>query len=374
MNITMTANNMNTMMACRYCPMCRQACSSEFLSYKESDTPRGRALLLFNIYNGGKEYENGTVESIYNCFLCGCCRSWCEGYDEGGYDIPELIKFARRDIVKQGLEPVKVKEMKKSLISNNNIYNIGKDKSFSASVNKKKAEVLYYLGSDVNFNNHEIAEAAISVFKKLGINYTILSDEPDSGKILSLLGYQKEAENKAGELFERIKMVDCRILVTSDPLAYDAFKNDYPKYGYKFEPAIVVKHTAEYFYDLAVEKKLKFNKLIKKITLADSEYLGRFNGIFEAPRLLIESIPGLKFLEMQWNREKMLATGESAFYFNIESIDAGEMLGEKINRMAKDINADMIVTLSAASKNNLNKSSNNIIETMDISEFINGVL
>ena len=138
-------NNRKTILACRYCPMCRHVCSSEFISYKESDTPRGRAILLYNIYECGKQYDHGTVDSIYNCFLCGCCLSWCQGYEEGGYNIPELIKFARRDIVCQGLEPQAIKDLKEAIIEKDNIYGINKSDSVTYNIDEKQAEVLYYL-------------------------------------------------------------------------------------------------------------------------------------------------------------------------------------------------------------------------------------
>jgi len=349
--------------------MCRHVCSSEFLSYKESDAPRGRAILLYNIYEGGRSYDKYTIESIYNCFLCGCCLSWCEGLDEGGYNIPELIKYARKDIVKKGLEPIEIRKMKESLVLNNNIHNVDKNKSFSSSVKEKEAEILYYLGPDINFKNIEIAKATVSILKKFKIDHTILKDEPNSGKILSLLGYSEEAKNKAEELYKRIIKTNCKTILTSDPLAYDAFKKNFPELGLKLEPKIKIKHITEYLNDLRVNRKLEFKKIKKKITLVDSEYIGRFNGIFEDARELLKSISGLNFIEMRWNRMKMLATGEAAFYFNLKDIDTGRELGKKIYNMARDIDAEIIITLSAVAKNNISDAVSGSIEVVDIAEY-----
>ncbi len=370
MNNALSKNNIVTLMACRYCPMCRHVCSSALISCKESDTPRGRAILLYNIYMGDKQYDESTVESIYNCFLCGCCWSFCEGRKEAGYNIPELIKFARRDIVSLGLEPVKVKKMRESILANYNIYGVSKDVSYTSSASEKKAAILYYLGPDVNFKNNEIAESTISVLKKAGVDYTLLKNEPPSGKVLSLLGYQKDAKDAAASLFERIKKINPKIIVTSDPLAFDAFKNDYPLYRLKLEPNIKIKYTSEFLYDIASEGKVKCKKMAKRITLADSEYFGRFNDKFDAPRKLIGLIPGIDFIDMQRNREKMLATGEAAFYFSNDSIDISKQLGEKIYNMANDVNAEIVVTLSAVAKNNIRKAADNKLEVMDISELI----
>ncbi len=157
--------------------------------------------------------------------------------------------------------------------------------------------------------------------------------------------------------------------MTSDPLAYDAFKKDFPEFGLKLEPKIKIKHITECLNDLRVNRKLEFKKIKKKITLVDSEYIGRFNGIFEAARELLKSISGLNFIEMRWNRMKMLATGEAAFYFNLKDIDTGRELGKKIYNMARDIDAEIIVTLSAVAKNNISDAVSGSIEVVDIAEY-----
>jgi len=133
---SITKNNLDTIAACRYCPMCRHACPSEFINYRESDTPRGRGILLDNIYRAGNEFDESTINSIYNCFLCGSCKSWCEGQELGGYDMPELVKFARRDIVKRGMAPKVAKDMKVSLQKNDNPYKFDKQLSFTATVKR----------------------------------------------------------------------------------------------------------------------------------------------------------------------------------------------------------------------------------------------
>lgn len=362
-----TEENLKTIEACRYCLMCRHVCSSEFISYRESDTPRGRAILLYNIYKGDADYDDDTIESIYNCFLCGCCWSWCEGRDEGGYNIPELIKFARKDIVSRGKAPLAAEKMRKSLIEKDNPYDIKKSNSFSQSIEEKKADITYYMGPEISFRNHEIAEAAVKIFDKLKVNFTLLKDEPTSGKILDMLGYHDDAIKKAEKLYKRIKDTECSTVIVSDPLAYDAFKNDYHMWGFKFTD-IKVLHLSEYLADLIKAGKLKLGKTKEKVSLADSEYLGRFNGIFDQPRVVIEFSAGSNFVEMRWNREKLLATGEVAFVFQNKKFASGRELGDKICIMAKDVGAKKVVTLSATAKNNINKCPE--AKTIDIAEFV----
>lgn len=364
---TIAKNHLNTIDACRYCPMCRHACPSEFIRYRESDTPRGRAILLHNVYRAGQKFDASAIEAIYNCFLCGACKSWCAGYDLGGYDIPELIKFARRDIVKMGMAPAIVEKMKVSLTENENPYSLDINTSFSATSEKKPADVLYYMGTEINFKNHEVAKATTLIFDRLNISFTTLKQEPESGKIQDLLGYRDEAIEKAKKLAGRIKDTGCKTLVVSDPLAYDAFKNDYQEWGVELENIKVV-HLAEFLAVQFRQGKLKLKKMPGKVTLADSEFLGRNNKIYDAPREVLKAASGGNFVEMQWNREYMQSAGEGAFVFDSEMFGEGNELGKKISQKAESAGAEIIVTLSATAKNNITAGSN--LKVLDLAEFV----
>jgi Fe-S oxidoreductase len=363
----LTQNNFDTIKVCRYCPMCRQSCPSEFISFRESDTPRGRAMLLQSVYIAEKEYNQSTIEAIYNCFVCGSCTSWCAGAEIGGYDIPELIKSARKDIVKKGMALDVVEKIKLSLLENNNPYNLLGSTSFTHSIVEKKADILYLLGEEINFKNHEIAIAAISIFDKLKLSFTLLKDEPTSGKIFDLLGYENESKLKAEELHKKIIASGCKTIIVSDPLEFDVLKNDYPKWGFHFTDGIKIYHLSEFIADIIQSGKIKLKATDEIVTLADSEFLGRFNKVFEAPRIVIQSSAN-NFKELRWNHEKMLSTGEAAFTFNDKNFTQGSNLGEKIIALANDVHAKKIITLSATAKNNIGNQLG--IETLDIAEFV----
>jgi Fe-S oxidoreductase len=126
-------------------------------------------------------------------------------------------------------------------------------------------------------------------------------------------------------------------------------------------------HTSEYIADFVRSGALKLAKSTVKITLADSEFLGRFNNIFDAPRTIILASAGSLFEELKWKKEKLLSTGEAALTYNDHIFDQGQILGEKINVLVNDIQAKQVITLSATAKENLSKSSQ--AEVIDIVEF-----
>ncbi len=363
--------HINTLEACRYCPMCRHVCSSEFISYKESDTPRGRAILLYNIYYSKDEYEKSVIDSIYNCFLCGCCWSWCVGRDEGGYNIPELIRFARKDIVKRGLAPEVAKRIKDYILLNNNKFNIDKTKGYSYKYNFKKADTLYYLDSEIKFGNSEIADSVLNILKYLKIDFTILEDEYSGSKLLDILGFENEYIIRIKKIYNQIKANGCKAILVSDPLSYEMFKKDFKRYGLELEPDIKVEHVSQFLDSKIKENLIKLNKINQKVTLIDSEYLGRFNNIYDEPRNIIKSSAGENFIELRWNKEKMKSAGEAALLFNSERFELGSNFAEQFLNLVKETGAELITTLSPTTKNMIKQfSDDENIEVLDIAEFV----
>lgn len=360
-------DHQSTIEACRYCPMCRHSCPSEFIKYRESDTPRGRAILLCNVYESGMEFEPSIVESIYNCFLCGACRSWCAGYELGGYDIPALIQFARRDIVAQGKVPVVVQEIRKGLLENDNPENLDKNTSYTAGVVENAADVLLLLGPGINFHHHEIAQAVEQICRHLGVTYTLLQQEPDSGKILDLLGYHDDALDKAHTLVDRIRRTGCETVVVCDPLVYHGFRTDYKNWDIHLE-GITVLHLTEFLANYIYQGSLILYPTHHNVTLLDSEFLGRYQGIYEAPRDIIRASAGGNFIEMQWHGEYMLSSGEAAFTFDEDLFNYGSAMGEKILFHATKVEAVMLITLSATAKRHIPPNAG--IKIIDIAEFV----
>ena len=352
-------NNIETLKACRYCSMCRHVCTSGNISYHESDYPRGRALILDKILEGRIEYSPDLVNTIYNCCLCGVCWANCEG----GFKPHEFIKSARMDIVDQDKTPQEVAELTGKLIEGRNPYR-GPDKIFKGK--EEQAEVLYYMGDFIKFNDHSIADSVLSILEKAGIKHTILENEPSDGKILNLLGFRDEAKKKAEKLNKRIIDLNPDIILVSDPISYDGFKNDFGSFDLELKPEIL--HISEYIDYLLNKKRLKLKQVKKKVTLADSEFLGRFNKVFDAPRKVIKAITGDDIIEMKDSREKALATGEAAFIFNGVISGILDRLGSRICKEANDIGAEVIITLSGISKSGLKKCKG--LEVFEISEFI----
>src|SRR4030042_6388485 len=95
-------------------------------------------------------------------------------------------------------------------------------------------------------------------------------------------------------------------IITSDPHAYNAIKNEYPALGISHPVQHYTQFRAEHIDQL---KPLLKQEILTAVTYHDPCYLGRVNGIFDEPRMLLEAIPGLKLLEMPHNHTTSLCCG-----------------------------------------------------------------
>lgn len=358
--------------ACRFCPMCRHLCSSGNLTMHESDYPRGRGLIMYSIYRGEPINED-YVNSLYNCFMCGCCLAGCEG----NFDLPLLIKSAREDIVNLNLEPPIIKEFKNNLHLNGNIYGMSPDKSFTLQNKKYKnndADVLYIAGQSVNYNHFEIAEATIKFFDKMNIKFTIIPQEPDCGKALSLMGYKNEARAAAKKFHEKISSMKVKKIVSSDSMVIDCLINDFAEFGSEINSSVEIMHFSEFAENALKESNVSFKKYDKKITIADSEFLCKKNNRCDSAGNIIKNIAAQNFTELYRNRREAYATGEAAFYQNGAVFKDGRELGEKICNDALSLGIKTIITMSGVAKENILAAGYGRFEVYDIAEFVSDSL
>jgi Fe-S oxidoreductase len=108
---------------------------------------------------------------------------------------------------------------------------------------------------------------------------------------------------KNGKEFSKYKFNE---IITTDPHAFNAFKNEYPKLGIKHP----VRHYTEFLTDKIDQLKPLLKKELKaRVTFHDPCYLGRVNKIYEEPRSLLEIIPGVELVEMAHNCENSICCG-----------------------------------------------------------------
>jgi Fe-S oxidoreductase len=133
----------------------------------------------------------------------------------------------------------------------------------------------------------------------------------------------------ATELTETINAYGVKKIITTCPHGYNCLKNEYPQFGGNWE----VYHHSEFLVRLLREGRLRpRRRLDKRLTFHDSCYLGRYNGLYEEPRDILKSIPGLRLQEMTRHGNKSFCCGAGGGRMWME-----ETLGnQKINEARTD--------------------------------------
>jgi len=356
--------------ACRFCFMCRHVCSVARVTHEEEMTPRVRGLLLSMVLRKATDYTEEISEKIYQCTLCKYCKEWCEG----GWDLPSAIIAARFDLVKKGLVPEVVKNVKESLIKFDNAYNqegpISTDLQEVVSQYITPAKTLLLFGSSVLYLSPEIGLSAVNIFKKGKVDFMVLKREAASANELYNLGYIKEAKEKALTLLEKIKTSDCQEVVTLSGSLYYLLTEGITKMELEVGN-LRVYHITGFLLKLISEGKIELKKTLnKKLTYHESDYLARYSKLHDEPRKLIKQIEGVDYVELRWNRGKARSIG-SALIKNTYPDLATKLLKTRLDEVIKT-GVDTLIISSGEDKSSFINSTDkpSSLQIIDIVELI----
>jgi Fe-S oxidoreductase len=172
---------------------------------------------------------------------------------------------------------------------------------------KKQAEYLWFVECYPSYHPRGI-DASLDlarVFHHLGVDYGILGPEEkcscDSQRLAGEVGLFEECAEHNLKMFKRYK---ARQVIVTDPHALNAFRKEYPRLGGKFETIHYTTFLADRIDELGMTRELGL-----KVTFHDPCYLGRHHGEYEAPRRLLQAIPGVDLIEMGRCRENSYCCG-----------------------------------------------------------------
>ena len=174
---------------------------------------------------------------------------------------------------------------------------------------KRPVDVLWFVGDYASY--HPRAQQATRAFAKilnaLGVDFAILgpeeSSDGDSQRLAGERGLFEMLAEENGNTFGKYEFGE---IITTDPHAYNAIKNEYPALGIEYP----VRHYTEFLVERLEQLKPHFiHPINATIAYHDPCYLGRVNGIYDEPRALLRAIPGVEIAEMAHTREASLCCG-----------------------------------------------------------------
>lgn len=284
-------------------------------SNKVGETLKGIIGKLCGYKEVTKEQMEEFVLNLYECSTCGQCEVVCPAH----IDTVNLWEELRRLIVQAGYGPLEPqKALRKSVMTYDNPWQqprAGRTKwsrrakkdgliaKEPRQIKKTKGKVLLFFGCTASYdaNVKQVAINTINILEALDIDYGVLGkDEKCCGSVLLRMG-DPEYKRLFKENIDQFNSLGIDTLISSCSGCFKTIMQDYSKIEkLNFE----VLHTVEYLARLLKTGELTFTHPVNKdITFHDPCHLGRATGGFDAPRMIIEAIPGLNLIEMPRNRE-----------------------------------------------------------------------
>jgi Fe-S oxidoreductase len=362
----------------RFAKGCPSVEYGKFHSYSAS----GRLSVGLALLEGKITYADSEslLNIIYRCCMDGACDVACK-VSRNNMEPLETLRELRFRLVEDGqILPQHIPFIDNLRKEDNMMLKPKNERGKWAEgldvkdITKESAEVVYHAGCRFSYDENlwNTARTAVTLMKNAGVDIGIMGkDETCCGGRVYDMGYGGEFTKYAENNMEAWKNAGIKTVVTSCSDGYHAFKRLYPELGFNLE----VVHTVEFINRLIKDGKIKFSKSVPiTVTYHDPCHLGRrgepyipwkgvekkirgqivvhepqkpryigVNGIYEPPREILRSIPGVKLVEMERIREYAWCCGAGGgvreAYPDFSLWTAGERIEE-----AESTGAEALVT------------------------------
>ncbi len=359
--------------ACAQCGYCTDTCTL-YMGYNwESASPRGKWYILRQYLKGNLQLDQKIVDKFLMCTTCKRCNPVCQV----NLPIMELWDEFRPILVNEmGFATYNAFHMMgESVHSDLNIW-AGRQSERADWVPAdveiaEKSEVAYWAGCTASFVTTNTAQNAVHILKEGGVEFcTLGQDEGCCGTPMLVAGKLDTFEFIFRNNIEGLIKRGVKEIVISCPGCYMAFAHAYPvwakKLGYHYDFKLM--HISEKTEELIKEGKLQFkNPVNKRITWHDSCHIGRHSGIYDAPRNVLKSIPGIEYVEMEHHREDALCCG--SVLTRIGDPPVADKLGGMRVQEAVDVQADAVLATCPCCEVQLRASARHNKISMPVYDF-----
>lgn len=289
-----------------------------------------------------------TEDELWACTTCHACVEVCPVDIE---HVERMIDFRRHLVMNQADFPSEAKSLFRNLEIFGDTHGKGPSlrtewtiglpiKTFRES---QQFEILYWVGCEGSFHdrNKEVSKVILKTIQGAGVKVGILGkDEMCCGDPARRIGNEYLFRELVHRNIGILNHYGVKKIVTYCPHCYHTLKNEYPSFGGQFE----VIHYTVYFNELLRNGRLKIRRPLEgQVVFHDPCYLGRINGIYDAPREILKSIPALNLKEMPLSKERSFCCGAGGGRMWMHE-SQGERINQIRSREAIETKADWVAT------------------------------
>ena len=296
--------------SCIQCGTCGGVCPFGYLM----DYPPIRVIAALRADSFGQTFSS---DSVWMCVACYSCTASCPA------QIPltdNLMSRLKEEFILQGKVPAELQ----TALENSQRYGnpLGEASRKRADWVRKadvpvpilgrgvsQTDVLWFVGDYASY--HPAAQRASLALARLlnllGVDFAILGSEEtsdgDSQRLAGEHGLFELFVEKNNRAFGKYQFNQ---IITADPHAYNALKNEYPLYGASYP----VQHASQFLYERLEQLAPHLKRSVQaRVAFHDPCYLGRSNGVYEEPRALLKAIPGVSLVELSHHHKTSLCCG-----------------------------------------------------------------
>ncbi len=346
--------------ACTECGRCTEVCPANTVG--KALSPRDIILDLRNLMHRESATLLGKVAvpvidpatavapaALFQCTTCAACMEACPVHIE---QLPKIIDARRFLVMEEANFPAQLQEIITSLESRQHPYKgtqfsrvdwaHGLDLDVLSEMDDPAdAEVVFWVGCGGALveRNHKTVQATAKLLLKAGVKFAILGrEETCTGDPARQIGNEFLFEMLAKGNVETLSRYGVKEIVTSCPHCFNSFKNEYPHLGGHYR----VHHHSQFLERLVAEGRLEPKaRAAGKVTFHDPCYLGRHNGVYDAPRELVDAATTGVRAEMPKSRENSFCCGGGGGMAFVDE-PPNQRVNQERAQQALDTGADVV--------------------------------
>ncbi len=283
--------------------------------------PGGRPAAAWVRKDGAADESGGELvagwvdpEMLWACTTCGACEQECPVFISY---IDKIVDLRRNLVMEKGEFPQQLQNAFRGLETVQNPYSFDNSQraewaeglNIPLKADKPDAEILYWVGCAPSYDDRskKIARAMAQLMQHAGVDFAILGpEECCTGDPARRAGNEYLFEMLARQNVETLNNHGVKRVVTTCPHCFNTLKNEYGDFGGRYE---VIHHT-DFLAELLRAGRIRPQGRIEgTIAYHDACYIGRHNGIYDAPRDLLRAIPGLTLVDPPESRDRGMCCG-----------------------------------------------------------------